>query len=135
MTELGCQPGLWVSRAHAFQFHSVAFHHEHKAHVPVGGMHSICRVGSTLLPSMVEVANRSFQGQLLRVHVVTGFLLSTEEEVMIEFPSQLGNRHKRDMAAHYNMRYNKIKQRNDRCDLRLEGKREILRKNAHGRLL
>lgn len=55
----GMSTGPVSLKMHAFSFHSDALHCVHKAHIPLGGMQSICRVGSTLYRT-VEVAKHSF---------------------------------------------------------------------------
>ena len=86
----------------------MSFHCVCKAHIPLGGMHSTYSDGSTPCPGMVEMAKHSFRWYVFHVHAVTGFLLSTKEEVLmetkvslVEFPPQLGNRYKQDMGSLY----------------------------------
>lgn len=100
----------------------------HRAHVPSGGPESICRAGAALCLSKVEVAKHSLP-LYVWVHAVTGFLLSTEEEVFIEtkaslpeFPPQLGNRDKNTRHRAMVCGKKKKKQRSDRCDLGLGSK-------------
>lgn len=92
-----------------------------RAHVPSGGTESICRAEAALCLSMVEVAKPSLPLYVC-VHTVTGFLLSTEEEVferasLTELPCQLGNRDKDTRHCTMVCGKKKKKQRSDRCDL------------------
>ena len=107
--------------------HWVALRPAHKAHIPLGGRPAhkahiqLGGCGKRLQRWLRRLPKYGGSGKplisLTRVacSLVTGFLPSTEEEQMIwtktsctEFPSQLGNRHKEDMASYHGMRCKQI---------------------------